>query len=79
MDPADVGVDGDVAEAGVEIAGGFRVAERAGQRMSQIWRWGEGPNNWGGRLDQASAGSTGRRRRHGTLQSVLRGHGDLGG
>ena len=79
MDPAGVDVGGGAVGVAAEVAGGVHVAEEVERSMSQTWRWGEGPNNWGDKSDPGPAGSTGRRRRHGTPQSAPPGHGDPGG
>jgi hypothetical protein len=82
MDPADVvvvGGGGDAVGAGAAVAGAGVVAEEPELSlggMNQTWG---GQQNWGDKFDQASAESTGRRRRHGTLQSARLEHGDPGG
>jgi hypothetical protein len=77
-----VGAGGVGVEAGGAVAGGEAVAGEAEPSlggMSQTWGWPEGQKNCGDKFDRASAVSTGRRRRHGTLQSARLEHGDPGG
>jgi hypothetical protein len=77
-----VGCGGDGVEAGEAVAGAEVVAEEPELSLggtSQTWGWPEGPKNWGGKFDQASAESTGRRRRRDTLRSARLEHGDPGG
>jgi hypothetical protein len=77
-----VGAGGDAVEAGAGVAGAEVVAsapELSLGGMSQTWGWREGQKNRGDKFDQASAGSTGRRRRHGTLRNARLERGDPGG
>jgi hypothetical protein len=82
IDPADVvvvGVRGDEVEAGAAVVGEV-VAEEHGPSLGGMSQtWGEGQKNCGDKFDPASAESTGRRRRHGTLRSARLEHGDPGG
>jgi hypothetical protein len=82
MGPADVGAGGVGVEAGGAVGGAEVVAEEPEQSlgsMSQTCGWREGPQNCGDKIDRASAGSTGRRRVHGTLRNARLERGDPGG
>jgi hypothetical protein len=77
-----VGGGGGAVEAGAVVAGAEVVVEEPGPSLggkSQTWGWPEGQKNHVDKFDQASAESTGRRRRRGTLRSGRLEHGDPGG
>jgi hypothetical protein len=77
-----VGAGGVAVDAGAAVAAAEVVAEEPDLSlggMSQTWGWPEGQKHCGDKFDQASAESTGLRRRHGTLRSARLEHGDPGG
>jgi hypothetical protein len=90
MDPAGgvgvvVGAD-DVVVGGVEVVAGVvgvgvvaSECEGSLGGMSQTWGWVSGKQSRSDIVGLGLAESTGRRRLRGTLQSVLREHGDPGG